>query len=209
MFCATTNLMANLDETLLARHTLASPEEEQDAAAQMREDRGQERLQTATEGGQLSGDTLEQQQRGAINAKAPVAAEEAPSAASTATSKLLELSWPNLLDPFACVLALAYINTHVFGHSVLGEKVFCALGEEWIPPQMRTGIFAKSFKDKAKTIGLLEIIGLVLLDFAALAALFVLIVVVAWIADSFLAQVGMGVVNATSDITTYLGNIFE
>jgi hypothetical protein len=204
--------MANLDEDLLARQTLNSAEEERRAAGKMREDRGQERLQAAAGGNQLSGDTLEQQQdtaRIAEAAQTPAEANEAPSAASAATSKWLVMAWFNMLDPFAIPIALAYINLHVFGHSVFGEKVFCALGEEGIPPNLRTGVFMQKFKDKAKSLGLLEVIGLFLLDAIAFAALLILIAVVVQILNSLPVKIGLWMIDTFGGAGAWFVNIFQ
>jgi len=91
----------------------------------------------------------------------------------------------NMLDPFAIPLALAYINIHVFGHSVFGEKIFCALGEEWIPANMRTGMSAKEFKKAAKMMGLVEIIVLCFLDLLALFALLGILAILVEIASFY------------------------
>jgi len=45
------------------------------------------------------------------------------------TSKLLQQAWLNIIDSFG--LTLIWINIHVFLSYVLGEKLFCKLGEEW------------------------------------------------------------------------------
>jgi len=189
----------NIDEKLFLNQ-----QEQVQAASRSREQRGQERLAMA-EGDRPPGDTITQDQDMARNAKAPSVpvpeAGEMPSSMSAATGKLLEISWPNLLDPFAFVLALVYINTHVMGHSVFGEKVFCALGEEWIPTTMRTGIYAQSFKDKARTFGLLEIIGLTLLDTVSLIALLVLVVGIMYIISNVLHI--LQIVGLVSDTILY------
>ena len=100
------------------------------------------------------------------------------------------------MNPFAIPLALAYINFHVFGNLVLGEKYFCKLGEEWIPANMRTGITAKAFKGLAKKIGLLEKIVLIFLDFVALIALLtilsILVLIGSVVAGNFDVIIKMG-----------------
>jgi hypothetical protein len=89
-------------------------------------------------------------------------------------TSLLQKAVVSMVTPWA-PLALIWINIHVFGHSVLGEKVFCELGEEWVPANMRTAINSPAFKNKVKSIGLLEKSGLFLLDLAAFFALLALV----------------------------------
>ena len=45
------------------------------------------------------------------------------------TSKLLQQAWLNIIDSFG--LTLIWVNIHVFLSYVLGEKLFCKLGDEW------------------------------------------------------------------------------
>lgn len=92
--------------------------------------------------------------------------------AKQGTSWLLKASWLNLIDSFG--LTLIYINLHVFGHWVLGDKFFCKLGEEWAPKLAATGgkEIAKSFGTAGKIAGIIEIMGLLLLDLAVLLIIF-------------------------------------
>lgn len=45
------------------------------------------------------------------------------------TSKMLRQAWLHLIDSWG--LTLIWINIHVFLRQILGEKLFCDLGEEW------------------------------------------------------------------------------
>lgn len=92
--------------------------------------------------------------------------------AKQGTSWLLKASWLNLIDSLG--LTLIYINIHVFLHWVLGDKFFCKLGEEWAPKLAATGgkEIAKSFGTAGKIAGIIEIMGLLLLDLAVLLIIF-------------------------------------
>jgi len=62
------------------------------------------------------------------------------------TDKLLQAAWENLIDSFG--LTLIWIDVHVFLNNVLGPKVFCNLGDEWIPAEAKKAL---GQSDNAKT----------------------------------------------------------
>lgn len=63
-----------------------------------------------------------------------------------ATDKLLQAAWTNLIDSFG--LTLIWIDAHVFLNKVFGPKVFCNLGDEWIPAEAKKAL---GQSDNAKT----------------------------------------------------------
>ncbi|KKS34554.1 MAG: hypothetical protein UU95_C0011G0012 [Parcubacteria group bacterium GW2011_GWC2_42_12] len=90
-------------------------------------------------------------------------------------SYLLKAAWLNLIDSFG--LTLIWINIHVFLRWSVSDKLFCALGEEWLPKQV-TAAGGDAAKTAGKGFGLLEIVVLLILD---LIILFVIIAVLALI----------------------------
>ena len=180
------NMSENINEILMNRETRA--------AGELREGRAQERVAASGEKDEnsLQGSTPRQKlsiarlaEEAKKSAENPPIPAGASGVATAGTSKALSFAWKNMLNPIAIPLALAYINTHVFGHSVFGEKVFCALGEEFIPANLRTGMSAKEFKKAAKMMGLLEIIVLCFLDLIALFALLGLLAILVKIASFY------------------------
>ncbi len=172
--------MANNNLELPNQPKLA-PGQEPDAAGQLGSDQAEARNGEAMANGS-QGDTLEQNQDMARIAKTASAepapdGQNAPSGMSAATASLLQKAEGAIPTP-AFLLGLIWINIHVFGHSVLGEKIFCELGEEWIPQNLRTGVYAESFKSKVKALGLLEKILLIIADVIALAALLALLAII-------------------------------
>ena len=164
----------NINEALLNRHTLSGPDEESRAAGELRESHAQERIGDDNPEEEKPQGTTPRQ---ILSAAKKQGAPKAPSAGassgsnplSAVTSQTLKQSWPGLLETFGATLI--YINLHVFGHSVLGEKVFCELGEEWIPDNLRSNMESPKVKSMIKKIGLLEKMVLIFLDFLALMAL--------------------------------------
>ena len=78
------------------------------------------------------------------------------------TGALLKFSWLNLVDSLG--LTLIYINLHVFLRFIF-PSMFCKLGEEWLPKQAAVAIGgASQAAEVSKNIGLIEVIGLLLLD---------------------------------------------
>ncbi len=59
--------------------------------------------------------------------------------------KLLKTAWQNIIDSFG--LTLLYIYAHWFWSQVF-PKLFCDLGQEWVPEEI-----SKASPEKAKEIG--------------------------------------------------------
>ena len=143
------------------RSTVSGAAEEARAAGALRENRVQDRLaaDAPEQDDEPQGDTLEQM--GSIARLAKDASGDAGGSAAAGalavgatqgTAKLLKSAWINLLDTFG--LTLIYINIHVLARKILGGKIFCALGEEWVPGNQRL----------AGTLGLVEKLVLIFLD---------------------------------------------
>ncbi|MFA6995316.1 MAG: hypothetical protein WC249_02805 [Patescibacteria group bacterium] len=100
-------------------------------------------------------------------------------AANKATGSFLQQCWLNIIDSFG--LTLIWINIHVFLGMVLGNNLFCKLGEEWVsslPPA-----FGGEGKVNKMT-GLVEGMLLALLDTLALALIFFFFVLVAMLVNA-------------------------
>ena len=112
-------------------------------------------------------------------------------AAKVGTSRLLEMSWLNLIDSFG--LTLIYINIHVFLRWVLGEKFFCKLGEEWMPKKI-AGAVEGAGQVAGKTAGIAEVVLLIFLDLIAgaiiLALLALIVMIVTWMGMSWWGKLG-------------------
>jgi len=81
--------------------------------------------------GDLRADRMAASRQKGLKAKANQAVEAALAPARKAISGLLKAAWENLIETFG--LTLFWIDIHVFLNMVLGKKLFCDLGEEWIP----------------------------------------------------------------------------
>lgn len=160
-------LTGSIDQRLMARKRLDTPQEQNAAASRLNVER---RPGSENDG---DGDTLEQKKFSARNnqenIKVKAAAGKSPNKLNQITAYLLKASWLNLIDSFG--LTLIYINLHLFGRSIFGDKVFCEIGEEFIPRSLRSSLESPSVKDKIKKIGLGEKLLLIFLDAVALVAL--------------------------------------
>jgi len=92
------------------------------------------------------------------------------------TSAALRQYWWNILKSYGATLIL--INAHVFCRFVFGESLFCKLGHEWvenkklIAAKTTVGQKANKFLEAAgDSIGILEAMLLILIDFIVLALL--------------------------------------
>lgn len=100
-------------------------------------------------------------------------ADETTSPVSKGTAKLLRAAWTNLIQSFG--LTLIWINIHVFLRFVFGPKIFCKLGQEWLPEKAPSagGGANKALGNK---IGLAEWAALLILDFIVISVIVLLIV---------------------------------
>lgn len=114
-------------------------------------------------------------------AKAKAASEASKSSTNPirrSTDKLLQAAWTNLIDSFG--LTLIWIDVHVFLNNVLGPKVFCNLGDEWVPAEAKKAL---GQSDQAKTsLALAETVEEIGCGCLNLGCLTIVLVVIALIA---------------------------
>ena len=169
----------NLDNLMVRKAVLSGEAQEQLVAEELRrkktdeEDEGTERPQSLREA--VRSAKMKEDSRGMIGEKA----ESALNPAKMGTSSLLKWAWEALIPSFG--LSLIWINMHVFLRLVLGEKLFCKLGEEWIPKQASSAL-GEEGKMAGKGIGLVE--GMALLAFD-LVLIFIILAGVSFIALIF------------------------
>jgi hypothetical protein len=101
------------------------------------------------------------------------------------TSSLLRAAWINLIDSFG--LTLIWINIHVFLNKVLGDGMFCRLGEEWTDRPGVSSSMAKGEIDKKarNSVGLVEKMGLGCLNLGCLIIFIAIFVVIALVLKFF------------------------
>lgn len=166
--------MPNIDERLLAGNTLA-PEQEGEAARQLRErKRGGVDEEEADEHEAGEPRSFRQKVKAAKDAlnlkeRAKEKVEEKVTApVKLATSRALQWAWWTLIPSWG--LSLIYINIHVFLKYVFGEKLFCKLGEEWLPKPAADAA-GEAGKAVNKGLGLVEVMGLLILDLVVLSVI--------------------------------------
>lgn len=86
--------------------------------------------------GDLRADQMNEKRKQDLKEKANKMVTAALAPARKGTSALLKASWENLITSWG--LTLIWIDIHVFLNLVLGDKLFCNLGEEWIPEKPGT-----------------------------------------------------------------------
>jgi len=180
--------MANIDETLLRKREFDDEKEEEKAGNQMRKDKVRER-DGKNEGVEEGGGTLNQMKAQARKLKDEGGLDKimkgkgggVAKGPKQGTAYLLKMAWFNLIDSFG--LTLIYINLHVFGRSVFGEKVFCELGEEWVPPHLRASLESDEVKKQIRKFALIEKVVLIFLDLLVLFCLLGIILLIMLIVD--------------------------
>lgn len=175
--------MENLDSRLLSGQA-----EEQEAARQLKEKKrgqsGEEAIEEA--GAEDEPRSLRQRVQAARQAldlkeQAKKKLEEKVLApAKAGTSNILRWAWITLILSWG--LSLIYINIHVFLKAVFGEKLFCKLGEEWLPKQA-TDAAGEAGKVVNKSIGIVEVMGLLFLDLVVLFIIFGTLALIVMIVD--------------------------
>ncbi len=109
-------------------------------------------------------------------------AEKALSPIKKGISSLLKSAWMNLIDSWG--LTLVWIDIHVFGNQVMGNNIFCDLGEEWIPDDY-VGAKDKAPKEldaPKKAIGLVENMGCCCLNLGCVLTIIMILSLFAMIA---------------------------
>lgn len=123
--------------------------------------------------------------------------------AKTGTNYALRWAWTTLIPSWG--LSLIYINLHVFLKMVFGEKLFCKLGEEWIPKQISQAGGGEAAKTAGRAFGIVEVMGLVMLDLIVGFIIFGLLAFIVILADI--------IVNPISAIWSFawdwVGNAFK
>lgn len=104
----------------------------------------------------------------------------------TASAKALRYSWLNLIITYG--LTLFYINFHVFGRMVFGEKIFGKLGSEWLPKQLKA-VGGKNAATVESAFGIVEVMLLIFLDLIFMAlilgALSIIVMIASWMGDTW------------------------
>lgn len=91
--------------------------------------------------------------------------EMQPNAVNKATSELLKAAWENLITSWG--LTLIWIDIHIFSGMVVGNKLFCKLGMEWVPDALKQTRFKEAEK-LGKVVGAAEALGVAGLNLGCL-----------------------------------------
>ncbi len=161
--------MSNIDDILLNNPNLAGPAQEKYAEREMRQkkqgtadnaDGGAEQPRTLRERVIAARRAMDLKQKAKDKLK-----EKVTNPMKMGTNHALRSAWLAIIPSFG--LSLIYINIHVFMRWVLGEKLFCKLGEEWLPKKV-SAMAGDAGKITGKGIGIVEVMGLLFLDLMVL-----------------------------------------
>ena len=181
-----------INDRLLGQNTLSGPAQEQLAGRKLREDKvgGTDEGEGGTKADEPK--SLREQVMAArramdIKQRAKDKIEEKITApARMGTNYVLRWAWITLIPSWG--VSLIYINLHVFLKMVFGEKLFCKLGEEWIPKKIQA-VGGEAGKMGGKAIGIVEVMGLLFLDlvvgFVALSILGLVVMIMTWLGKGF------------------------
>ena len=190
-------IMANIDERLLAASKADKQRQEE---MSYRDQLRQEKLGSADKDRQAGGESGSLRQRvqaarQALNLKEKAKQkleEKVMAPARAATNRALQWAWKALIPSWG--LSLIYINIHVFLRFVLGDKLFCKLGQEWLPKQI-SSVSGAPGEMAGKTIGIVEVMVLLILDliafFIVLAILALLVMIATWLGVSWWEKLEM------------------
>jgi len=158
--------MNNIDERLLAASKAdKQKQKEMSYSDQLRQQRLAEadgERQAGGESGSLRERAMKVRQAMDIKQKAKdKIGEKVTAPARLGTSNALRWAWGALLPSWG--LSSIWINIHVFLKAVFGEKLFCKLGDEWVPPKAAE-MTGEAGKTVGKAIGLVEVMVLIFID---------------------------------------------
>ena len=184
-------IMANIDERLLAASKADKQRQEE---MSYRDQLRQEKLGSADKDRQADGESGSLRQRvqaarQALNLKEKAKQkleEKVMAPARAATNRALQWAWKALIPSWG--LSLIYINIHVFLRFVLGDKLFCKLGQEWLPKQI-SSVSGAPGDMAGKTVGIVEVMVLLMLDLIAFLIILSIITIIVWIADSLIFKI--------------------
>ena len=184
-------IMANIDERLLAASKADKQRQEE---MSYRDQLRQEKLGSADKDRQADGESGSLRQRvqaarQALNLKEQAKKkleEKVAAPAKQGTNWLLRWAWTSLVPSWG--LSLIYINIHVFLRFVLGDKLFCKLGQEWLPKQI-SSVSGAPGDMAGKTVGIVEVMVLLMLDLIAFLIILSIITIIVWIADSLIFKI--------------------
>lgn len=94
--------------------------------------------------------------------------------AKKGTGTLLKVAWNALIPSFG--LSLIYIDLHVFLRWVIGDKLFCKLGEEWLPKSAGELGGAKGMAGIVETM-ILILVNVIYLGIIGMIAVFIIYIV--------------------------------
>ena len=112
------------------------------------------------------------------------------------TSNLLKAAWENLIDSFGATLL--WIDIHIFGGMVMGNKLFCKLGMEWVPDVLKQTRFKEAEK-MGDRIGIIEGIGVAGLNLGC-----ILIVIANLMIIGVMFKVVTNPISALAGVTGYI-----
>jgi len=108
--------------------------------------------------------------------------EKVAAPARAGTSRALQWAWRSLFTVIGFIPGLIWINIHVLLKMIFGEKLFCKLGDEWIPKQV-SAAGGEAGKMASRSIGIVEVMGLVFLDLMALLLILIALAVIFMLID--------------------------
>ena len=187
------NIMPDTVENLMQNNpTMSGSAQEQYAGREMRQNKMDNDLSDQDEQPQSLRQRLVSARRAMdLKQRAKDKLEEKVTAPMRAgTSRLLQQSWLSILytGGLSIIFLFFYINIHVFLRFVLGEKIFCKLGDEWVPKKIKA-MGGEAGKMGSRAIGIVEVMGLILLDVVVLSVVFValalIIMIITWVGASW------------------------
>lgn len=99
-------------------------------------------------------------------------------------NEALKQCWESILytGGISIIFSWVWIHIHVFLHWVLGDKLFCSLGGEWIPPQVAQAS-GEAAEKASKGLWLIEVVAVLIVDFIILAVILGALALIVMIVD--------------------------
>lgn len=121
--------------------------------------------------------------------------------AKKGTGTLLKMAWDVLIPSWG--LSIIYLDLHVFLRAVMGDKLFCKLGDEWLPDSVGDLGGAKGM------VGLVETMVLIFVNFVYFGIIFsiiaLIVMIMGWVAHPLDAIMQLGWTGVTGLVNLFKG----
>lgn len=209
----------NLDQSLMNRSALVNNDSEDDSgtgdnrnqnqssldnSVDLENEAEQEETEIEDEGNDLraqQNQTRQQQDGTEDEDNSESSQPEPPSAMSKVTASWLKAAWINLIPTFG--FSALYVAIHQMMSQIVGPKVFCKLGQEWVPKEI-SALDGGKTEEMGKKLGCVETAGCCVVN-----SCLGLLIMIALVQLALVAYVYLHPIDALVEWWSFMGDIIK